>query len=157
MAELSTSTAAATSGFTRHRFARWTGILAIIAGAFMIVAGGVVWGVVSSQLAEQRITVAEDSEWFPGAAVVDPFTALAEANIINEHALHSSNGKTYAELDREDPARTSVMNASFLRTSLFTSVVSFGVSVFAMGTGLMFGLFGGALIALTPRSRASAA
>ena len=34
------------------------------------------------------------------------------------------------------------MNASFLRASLFTSVVSFGVAVMAMGVGLAFILAG---------------
>jgi hypothetical protein len=40
------------------------------------------------------------------------------------------------------------MNASFLRTSLFTSVVSFGVSAFAIGMGVLSGLFGWALLTL---------
>jgi hypothetical protein len=31
--------------------------------------------------------------------------------------------------------RATMMNASFLRASLFTSVVSFGVAAFAMGMG----------------------
>ena len=34
------------------------------------------------------------------------------------------------------------MNASFLRASLFTSVVSFGVSVMAIGVGIVFILLG---------------
>jgi len=42
------------------------------------------------------------------------------------------------------------MNASFLRTSLFTSVVSFGVSAFAIGMGILSGLFGWAILTLAP-------
>jgi hypothetical protein len=38
-----------------------------------------------------------------------------------------------------------MMNASFLRTSLFTSVVSFGVAAFAIGIGILSILFGAAL------------
>ena len=38
-----------------------------------------------------------------------------------------------------------MMNASFLRTSLFTSVVSFGVAAFAIGVGILSILFGWAL------------
>jgi hypothetical protein len=38
-----------------------------------------------------------------------------------------------------------MMNASFLRASLFTSVVSFGVAAFAMGIGILSILFGWAL------------
>lgn len=125
--------------------ARWIGIASMLGGAVMIVMGGVVWGVVSSQLKAQHITVAEDAAFLAGASVEGPFTALAEADIIEKHSLTSSGGKTYAELDKSDPKRAVVMNASFLRASLFTSVVSFGVSAFAMGAGLVIGLLGWAV------------
>jgi hypothetical protein len=39
-----------------------------------------------------------------------------------------------------------VMTASFLRASLFTSVVSFGVAAFAFGLGLLLILIGWALL-----------
>ena len=42
------------------------------------------------------------------------------------------------------------MNGSFLRASLFTSVVAFGVAVLVMGLGLLFALLG---LALTKVSR----
>jgi len=60
----------------------------------------------------------------------------------------SPDGSTYAELDREDPVRATVMNGSFLRASLFTSVVSFGIAAMAMGLGIVFILIGVALRAL---------
>ena len=37
------------------------------------------------------------------------------------------------------------MNASFLRASLFTSVVAYGVALFAAGMGLMWILMGWSL------------
>ena len=37
------------------------------------------------------------------------------------------------------------MNGSFLRASLFTSVIAFGVAAFAMGVGLLSLLMGWAL------------
>ena len=46
--------------------------------------------------------------------------------------------------------RATVMNGSFLRASLFTSVVSFGIAAMAMGLGLVFMLIGFALRGLTP-------
>ncbi|MCC6856092.1 MAG: aromatic ring-opening dioxygenase LigA, partial [Microbacteriaceae bacterium] len=104
---------------TTSRLVRFVGILGIIAGVIMIVAGGTVWVTVSSQLAAEKITVAEDAGFLAGVVVADPFTAYAEADIISHHALEASGGATYAELDREDPVRITVMNASFLRTSLF--------------------------------------
>ncbi len=82
-----------------------------------------------------------------------PLTAYAEADIIEEHALAESDGLTYAELDREDPRRETVMTASFLRSSLFTSVVSFGVALMAFGLGIVLVLIGIALLRLARQVR----
>lgn len=130
---------------------RWIGVVAIIAGALMIVTGGVTWGVVSSQLAAQKITVSSDASFLAGKKVTGPFSALAQADIIDKHAQKAAGGKTYAELKSDDPLRETVMTASFLRASLFTSVVSFGVAVFAIGAGLAIGVLGWAVFALAPR------
>jgi len=132
---------------------RAVGFFAMLGGLVMIIAGGVVWGMVSSQLAAENITVSEDASMMAGAPVVGPFSAYAQADIISHHALEMADGKTYAELEQDDPIRATVMNASFLRTSLFTSVVSFGVSAFAIGTGLIVGLVGWALTAIAPTKR----
>ena len=132
-----------------QKIIRAIGFLGILGGVVMIIAGGVVWGVVSSQLQAEKITVAEDASFLAGAPVMGPLSALAQADIINHHALEMSEGKTYAQLDREDPLRATVMNGSFLRASLFTSVVSFGVAAFAIGVGLLTALFGWALTALS--------
>ena len=75
------------------------------------------------------------------------------AEIINEHAAKATGGKTYAELDREDPLRATAMNASFLQASLFTSVIAFGVAAFAIGMGLVSLLTGWAIRALDRNTR----
>lgn len=124
------------------------GWLGIIGGALLIVVGIVVWFVVSDQLRAENITVPDDAIAFQGQTVAGPFTAYVQADIIQHHALEASGGQTYAELDQEDPIRGTMMNASFLRASLFTSVVSFGVAAFAMGVGVLFILFGWALVKL---------
>lgn len=121
------------------------GILGILGGIALIVVGVVVWIMVSSQLRAENITIPDDAIAFQGQTVSGPFTAYVQADIIQTHALHSSDGKTYAELGKDDPVRAVMMNASFLRASLFTSVVSFGVAVFAMGVGVLSILFGWAL------------
>lgn len=131
--------ASATSGTGFVKIAGW--IVAAI-GAVMLVAGGATWMVVQNQLAAENIIVAEDAQWFAGDEVNGPLTAYSQADIINHHALEASEGKTYAELDREDPVRATMMNASFLRASLFTSVLAFGVSFMAMGLGLVQILLG---------------
>jgi hypothetical protein len=151
--------------------AKIAGIVAIIAGALFIVAGGVTWGVVSNQLAAENITVPEDSSMLPGDKVDGPFSAYAQAQIINEHALAGTEGRTYAELgsamreveegSEEHQAlqeqRTSVMNASFLRASLFTSVVSYGVAALVIGLGVLWILTGWALTSLAKATPAYAA
>mgnify|MGYP001791977157 FL=1 len=148
----------------------------MVAGILMIVAGGVTWGLVQSQLKDENIKVAavtpENPGRLAGKDVAGPFTAYAQAAAIEYHALNGADGKTYAELgadltalkdklkasgatdaDLADNAdvkkltatRTSTMNGSFLRASLFTSVVSFGIAALVMGLGLLFILVGFAL------------
>jgi hypothetical protein len=112
-------------------------ILVIVAGAVFIVAGVFTWVVIRGQLADEKIVVSEDAEHFAGWDVKGPFTAYAQANVIEQHGLEASGGKTYAELERDDPTRQTVMDASFLRASLFTSVVAFGVAFMAFGLGLV--------------------
>jgi len=124
------------------------GTLVIVAGIILGLSGAGTWALVQTSLSDERVTVAEDAARFGGEKVDGPLTAYYEADIIETHALESSGGKTYAELDREDPARAGVMNGSFLRASLFTSVVSFGIAAMAMGLGVVFVLVGFALRAI---------
>lgn len=121
------------------------GIIIIVGGAILAIAGVSTWFTVQGQLKAEKIVVAEDASMFAGKPVAGPFTAYAEAQIINEHAMKSSGDKTYAELPKDDPKRQTVMTASFLRASLFTSVVSFGIAAMAMGLGVLFVLVGVAL------------
>lgn len=121
------------------------GILGILGGIALIVVGVVVWIMVSSQLRAENITVPDDAIAFQGQTVAGPFTAFVQADIIQHHAMEASGGQTYAELAQDDPVRATMMNASFLRASLFTSVVSFGVAAFAMGIGVLSILFGTAI------------
>ena len=156
------------------------GLLVIIAGILMIVAGGVTWGMVSSQLKAEHIVVAaitpENPGRLAGKPVAGPFTAYAQANAINNHALDGAGGRTYAQigddakalkaklaaagLSKEEVAknpdvlalaatRDSTMNGSFLRASLFTSVVAYGVAALVIGLGVLFALVGLALTRLS--------
>lgn len=122
-------------------FRRIASISAIVLGILLVLGGVGTWTLVSSTLADQNITTPEDA-WLPEREVRGPLTAYAQAQIIEEHALESTGGRTYAELDREDPLRDTAMNASFLQSSLFTSILAFGVSAMAIGMGLLFVLIG---------------
>ena len=156
------------------------GLFTIIAGVLLIVAGGATWALVTTQLKAENITVAAISDKNPGPLagklVAGPFTAYAQANAINYHALEGANGRTYAEigadakvlkaklaadgLSKDEIAanpdvkaladtRDSTMNGSFLRASLFTSVISYGLSALVIGLGFLFGLVGLALVKLS--------
>lgn len=145
-------TTATISGNARK--VRILAIFAMVIGAIFIVAGIVAWIAVSVQLAAENITVSDDAAFLAGSRVQGPLSAYAQAEVINHHALAMSDGKTYAELAQDDPTRDIVMNASFLRASLFTSVVSFGVALFAIGVGVLSMVFGYIAILLSRREPA---
>jgi hypothetical protein len=130
---------------TPARGVRGIGLVSIIAGIVLILAGIGTWIVVSNQLSAEEITVSDDASFMAGRHVNGPLTAYAQAEVINKHALEASGGQTYAELDQDDPTRQTVMTASFLRASLFTSVVAFGVAALVVGLGILFLLLGLAL------------
>jgi hypothetical protein len=126
-------------------------ILVIIGGLILMVAGAFTWYVVRDQLSDEKITVSDDADRFAGDEVDGPFTAYEQARVINKHALEASDGLTYAQLDQDDPRRDTVMTASFLRASLYTSVVSFGVAFFAFGMGILMILIGWARLSVNKR------
>ena len=126
-------------------------IINIAAGALMIVLGVGAYYLVQRELSDEHITVSEDADNFAGKPVEGPLTAYSQAMVIKEHALDIGGGKTYAQLPQDDPTRDTVMTASFLRASLFTSVVAFGVAALVAGLGLLFILLGLALLGILGR------
>ena len=127
------------------RTVRLVGTLVMVAGVILGLSGAGTWALVQTSLSDERITVSEDAARFGGEQVDGPLTAYYAADIIEKHALEASEGRTYAELDREDPVRETVMNGSFLRASLFTSVLAFGVAALAIGLGVLLTALGYAL------------
>jgi ABC-type sugar transport system permease subunit len=127
-------------------------LTSIIVGVVMAVAGVVTWIVVSTTLADQRITVSDDASCAAGDDVNGPISAYCQADIIDQHTLEITGGKTYAELDREDPNRAVAMDSAFLQASLFTSVVAFGVAAMAVVVGIVLALLGFALRAPAERT-----
>jgi hypothetical protein len=113
-----------------------------------VVAGAVTWYMVTDQLSAENITVSDDADFLAGDDVNGPFSAYAQAEVINKHALEATGGKTYAELEQDDPVREVAMSASFLRASLFTSVVAYGVAFMAMGLGVTLFLIALALLSI---------
>ena len=133
------------------RMPRIVAIISIVVGAFFIVAGVFTYYLVHRELSDQKITVADDAKHNAGKDVEGPFTAYSQAMAIKSHALEIGGGKTYAELPQDDPKRDTVLTASFLQASLFTSVVAFGVAALVAGLGVMFILFALALLGILKR------
>ena len=117
-------------------------IASVALGVILVLAGIGTWIVVSTTLAGQNITVAEDADCLAGDEVDGPFSAFCQAKVIEKHTLEATGGLTYAELDRDDPLRETAMNSAFLQSSLFTSVVAFGVAGMAILMGIVFVLIG---------------
>lgn len=120
-------------------------VTAVVVGIVMAIAGVVTWVVITTTLEDQKITVSDDASCAAGDNVNGPISAYCQADIIDHHAREATGGKTYAELDQDDPLRETAMTASFLQASLFTSVVAFGVAAMAFVLGIVLVLVGLAL------------
>lgn len=146
---------------THARTVRILAALVGLVGLTMTIGGVVAWSMVSTQLADQHMTVAPYSEDNPGKhagkAVDGPLTAWAQADVIDTHALEATDGKTYAQMDREDPVRAVAMDGALLRGALFTSVLAFGVAFMAAGVGVVLILAAAALLLATTDRRTATA
>jgi hypothetical protein len=128
---------------------RVIGLVVMALGVVFVAAGVVTYAVVSSTLSAEHITVSDDAQHFAGEDVAGPLTAYYQADVIATHAEEIGEGKTYSELDQDDPRRETVMTASFLRASLFTSVVAFGVAALVAVLGVVLVLLGVSLVRLS--------
>ena len=125
-------------------------LVGIVFGAIFVIAGIVTWIVITNTLSDQKITVSDDAGCRAGATVAGPVSAYCQASVIDKHTMEITSGKTYAELDRDDPNRNTAMTSSFLQASLFTSVVAFGVAFMAFGVGIVLALIGFGMRAPVP-------
>ncbi|MGH8916618.1 MAG: aromatic ring-opening dioxygenase LigA [Acidimicrobiia bacterium] len=116
-------------------------IASIVLGVVLVIGGVATWVVVAGTLSDQKITTSDDA-CLPGRVVADPFTAFCQAKVIEKHTLDQTDGLYYAELERDDPRREIALTSSFLQSSLFTSILAFGVAAMAAGMGVLFILIG---------------
>ena len=149
MSDATTGTSEAEAESRGRGGVRAIGLIVIICGIVFTVAGVVAYIAVQQTLSDQKITVSDDADMFAGKDVAGPFTAYSQAMVIGKHAEGIADGKTYAELPQDDPNRATVMNASFLQASLFTSVVAFGMAAFAAVSGILWMLLGWVLLRLS--------
>lgn len=128
----------------------------VAAGCYTVARGWDARNQVGAQLAAEHITTAADSA-LPNRPVVDGPTAKVEADVIRTHMLKATGGKTYAQLDREDPLRTVAFQGSMLRTSLLSATLAWNVASLAIGFGAFVAgvglLLASALMLLRPKLR----
>lgn len=110
-----------------------------------VIGGLAAWLTVRRQLMGERIVVPEGAPRCSGRPVAGPITAYEEAAFIGKTALAATGGRTYGELDSADPAAAMAKDAALLRSSLFTSILAFGVAVAGVGVGAILVVIGRAL------------
>jgi len=137
-----------------NRRARTYGTLLVVLGVIMLVAGAGAWGAVAQGLGQEKVDVTDTAPAFVGERVDAPWEAWAQSEAIRTDLQQMTDGRTYAEIGREDPVRPSVATGTFLRASLMTSVIAFGVSLAVVGVGVGFVLGGLGLRSLARRGAA---
>ena len=118
------------------------GTLLLVLGVIMLVGGAGAWGAVAQGLSQEKVHVTDNAPAFSGQRVDAPWEAWAQSEAIRADLQEMTGGRTYAEIDREDPVRPSVATGTFLRASLMTSVIGFGVALAVVGVGVGFVLGG---------------
>ncbi|MEO6197747.1 MAG: hypothetical protein ABIP58_06515 [Dehalococcoidia bacterium] len=117
------------------------GIAFIASGIYMMSEGRNARDEVEQAVIAENIVTPEDAS-IPNVQVKDAETAKVQADVIEKHYLKLTGGKTYAELDREDPNRETAFRAAMLRTSLNLAVMGFNVADLVVGLGLFMVVMG---------------
>lgn len=118
-----------------------TGAAFLIGGPYMVYRGFDGRAQVTAQLKAEHVTTPPDASR-PNVAVVDGPTAQVQADIIQHHALAATGGKTYAQMDREDPNRAVAFQASALRAALLSSVLAWNIANLVIGLGVLVTVLG---------------
>ncbi|MCX6755463.1 MAG: hypothetical protein NT068_02905 [Candidatus Nomurabacteria bacterium] len=85
-----------------NKLLKMSSVFAIVAGIILVVGG--IWGIsfTHENISREKIVTAEDSA-MPGVPLSGPRSLRAQADIIREHTLKTTGGKTYAEMPRQIP------------------------------------------------------
>lgn len=132
--------------FVRARSFFWLvpvilGVIFVGAGLYMVSEGRAARDEVREAIIAENIVTPEDAP-IPNTPVTDAETAKAQAEVIRQHTLNLTGGKTYAQLDREDPLRQTYLTSVTLRTALSMAVMGFKVSDLVIGMGFFMVLIG---------------
>lgn len=111
-------------------------VLAIVAGLIFVVAGA--WGIsfTYDNVSREKIVTPADSS-MPNIEVRGPLSLKVQADIIREHTLKLTGGKTFAEMPRDDKTRDIWITATTLMTALNLGIVTYVFSGLVLVIGLI--------------------
>lgn len=121
------------------------GVVFVGGGLYMVSEGRDANDEVKDAIGRENIITSEDAS-IPNVQVTNADTAKAQADVIERHYLEITGGRTYAELDRDDPNRDTALQAANLRTSLNLAVMGFKVSDLVIGMGFFMVAIGATFI-----------
>jgi len=110
--------------------------LAIIAGITMVAGGTWAMSFTYRNITQEKIVTPADAS-IPSTPVRGPFTLKSQADVIRHHTLETTEGKTYAEMPRDDKNRPLWITATTLTTALNLAIISYIFSGFIILFGLI--------------------
>ncbi len=125
--------------------------LAIIVGILLV--GGGVWGMAFTytNVARENITTPDDAS-IPSVPVRGPFTLKAQADVIREHTLKMTDGKTFAEMPRQisklDVEGKPILDENGKPTMIANTARDIWITATTLITALNLGIFAYAFSAI---------
>lgn len=119
-----------------EKMLRTSAILSGIIGIILIVTSLGAISFTYTSIARENIVTPADAR-MPGKHVRGPITLKAQADIIRVHVLKMTDGKTYAEMPREDKQRDLWITATTLTTALNLGILTYGLSALTLLLGCM--------------------
>lgn len=120
-------------------------LLAIIVGTILVLGG--LWAILFTyqNVSQEKIVTPEDAS-IPNAPVRGPFTLKSQADVIRHHILNTAEGKTYAQMSRDDKDRPLWITATTLTTAINLGIITYLFSgliilfgLISIWTGVIFG------------------
>jgi hypothetical protein len=137
------------------------GVVLLASGIYMVVSGMHARSDVKDGITQENLVVPDPHVLltYPGAhapdgvevptVVIDTASeAEAQAQVIRTHVLGITDGKTYSEMDREDPNRETYLNALTLESALHQAQIGFETTRLVMGLGAIIIVLGAGTIFL---------
>lgn len=99
-------------------------VLAISVGIILVFGG--FWAVIFTynNVSREHIITTEDAS-IPHTPVRGPFTLKSQADIIRDHILKKTGGKTYSQMSREEEKRSLWITATTLTTALHLGIITY--------------------------------